>query len=158
MIDKKAAGAVTENDDARGFVQLGGSNNSSANKTSARNQAPRPRGGRRPRAKGNRKERLLVKKLQGAGLAAERIPLSGAAGGSYCGDLTVPVLGRDLVVEAKSRRDGWRELRRWLVNRDVLVVWADRSEPLVVVPLKLAIEIAMAAELNKNSARGKTSS
>jgi hypothetical protein len=41
------------------------------------------------------------------GLGAERVPLSGSAGGSYLGDLTVTTLGRDLVVEAMSRAKGF---------------------------------------------------
>ncbi len=103
------------------------------------------RGGKASRQKGNRAERAIVKFLQERGLAAERVPLSGSAGGSYLGDLTVPVLGRDLVVEVKCRADGFRELYRWLIDRDILVVRADRSEPLVVIPLKLAAEVAAKA-------------
>ena len=72
------------------------------------------RGGRRSRDKGNRTERAIVKALQERGFGAERIPLSGAAGGSYVGDLTVPVLGVDRCVEVKARRDGFRELYGWL--------------------------------------------
>ena len=105
-----------------------------------------PRGGRRSRQKGDRFEWSLVRLLQAAGFGAERVPLSGSAGGSYLGDLTVPLLGRDLRVEAKARADGFRELYSWLVDRDLLVVKADRREPLVVVPMRLAIEIALAAE------------
>ena len=55
------------------------------------------RGGRASRAKGNRTERAVVRFLQNAGFSAERVPLSGSAGGSYFGDITVPVIGRDLV-------------------------------------------------------------
>jgi hypothetical protein len=84
--------------------------------------------------------------LQGRGFAAERVPLSGAAGGSYLGDLTVPVLGADRVVEVKCRANGFRELYAWLIDREILVVKADRREPLVVLPLKLAAEIAAKAE------------
>jgi Holliday junction resolvase len=102
-------------------------------------------GGKASRQKGNRAERAIVKFLQGRGFAAERVPLSGAAGGSYPGDLTVPVLNVDRVVEVKCRADGFRELYRWLVDRDILIVRADRSEPLVVLPLKLAAEIAAKA-------------
>jgi hypothetical protein len=54
----------------------------------------------------------------------------------------VPVLGVDRCVEVKCRADGFKELYRWLVDRDILIVRADRSEPLVVLPLKLATEIA----------------
>src|SRR3954449_7838872 len=107
------------------------------------------RGGKASRQKGNRAERAIVKFLQERGFAAERVPLSGSAGGSYLGDLTVPILEVDRVVEVKCRADGFRELYRWLIDRDILIVRADRSEPLVVLPLKLAAEIASAADKNR---------
>src|SRR4051794_37017559 len=107
------------------------------------------RGGKASRQKGNRAERAIVKFLQGHGFAAERVPLSGSAGGSYLGDLTVPILEVDRVVEVKCRATGFRQLYDWLIDRDILIVRADRSEPLVVLPLKLAAEIASAAERNK---------
>ena len=109
----------------------------------------RPSGGKAPRAKGDRFERAIVKLLQDKGLGAERVPLSGSAGGSYLGDLTCPCLGRDLVVEAKARADGFSQLYQWLQDRDVLVVKADRRDALVVIPLKLAVEILAAAEIRK---------
>jgi hypothetical protein len=102
-----------------------------------------------PRRKGNRAERALVRFLQEHGFAAERVPLSGSAGASYVGDLTVPLLGIDRTVEVKVRGNGFRELYAWIVGRDLLIVRADRREPLVVLPLKLAAEIAMAAERGK---------
>jgi Holliday junction resolvase len=101
--------------------------------------------GRASRDKGNRAERAIVKFLQGQGFAAERVPLSGSAGGSYLGDLTVPIIGMRRVVEVKARAKGFRQLYDWLVERDILIVRADRSEPLVVLPLKLAAEIAAKA-------------
>jgi hypothetical protein len=101
--------------------------------------------GRRSRDKGNRSERALVAYLQARGFAAERIPLSGSCGGRFVGDVTVPLLGRDRRAEVKIRANGFRELYRWLIDRDLLVVRADRREPLVVVPLKLAADIAAAA-------------
>lgn len=103
-------------------------------------------GGRASRQKGNRVERAVVRALQAAGFGAERVPLSGSAGGSYLGDLTTPLMGVDLVVEVKARANGFREMYGWLEGRDVLVVKADRREPLVVLPLRLATEIAAAAE------------
>jgi hypothetical protein len=109
-------------------------------------------GGRRPRAKGNRFERSLVRLFQDAGFASERVPLSGSAGGSYSGDLTVPVIGRDLVVEAKARDNGFRTLYDWLIGRDALIIKADRRDALVVLPLRLAVEIAVAAERGKGRA------
>src|SRR5437899_9945996 len=118
-------------------------------KPTSRNSQASRRGGKASRDKGNRAERAIVKFLQDRGFAAERVPLSGSAGGSYLGDLTVPVAGTDRVVEVKCRADGFRELYRWLIDRDMLIVRADRSEPLVVLPLKLAADIASAAEANK---------
>jgi hypothetical protein len=105
-----------------------------------------PRGGRRSRDKGNRAERALVAVLQASGFAAERIPLSGSGGGRFSGDVSVPILGIDRRVEVKVRATGFRELYRWLASADLLVVKADRAAPLVVLPLRFAIEIAAAAE------------
>lgn len=107
------------------------------------------RGGRASRDKGNRAERAIVKFLQERGFAAERVPLSGAAGGSYVGDINIrfSVFGSccavefDCCAEVKCRANGFRELYRWLQDRDLLILRADRSEPLVVLPLRLAAEI-----------------
>jgi Holliday junction resolvase len=108
-------------------------------------------GGRASRQKGNRTERAIVRLLQDRGLAAERVPLSGAARGRFGGDVSVPLLGIDRRVEVKCRGNGFRELYAWLDGADFLVVKADRLEPLVVLPLKLAAEIAAIAERAKNS-------
>lgn len=105
--------------------------------------------GRASRDKGNRAERAIVHALQNAGFAAERVPLSGAARGRFGGDVSVPLLGIDRRVEVKCRGDGFRQLYAWLDGADFLIVRADRSEPLVVLPLKLATEIAKIAEKNK---------
>lgn len=104
------------------------------------------RGGRASRQKGDRFERKIVRLLQDHAFGAERVPLSGSAGGSYKGDFTMPLLGRDLTIEAKARASGFAKLYDWLVERDALVIQADRRPPLVVLPLTLAIEIAEAAE------------
>lgn len=97
--------------------------------------------GRKSRDKGNRAERAIVKFLQAQGFAAEKISGMYKPGP----DLTVSVIGRDLVVEVKARAAGFRELYKWLEARDLLIVRADRSEPLVILPLKLAAEIAAKA-------------
>jgi hypothetical protein len=62
----------------------------------------------------------------------------------------VPLLGVDRRVEVKVRGNGFRELYHWLDGADLLIVKADRLEPLVVLPLKLAAEIAAQAEKNKD--------
>ena len=85
-------------------------------------------GGRASREKGNRTERAIVRLLQERGLAAERVPLSGAARGRFGGDVSVPVLGVDRRVEVKCRGDGFRELYKWLAGADFLIVRADRRE------------------------------
>jgi hypothetical protein len=95
--------------------------------------------GRASRDKGNRAERAIVNLL--SGFKAERVPFSGSAGGSYLGDLTVPIAGVSRVVEVKVRAKGFRQLYDWLINRDILIVMADRCEPLVVLPLALAADI-----------------
>jgi Holliday junction resolvase len=107
------------------------------------------RGGRASRQKGNRLERGIVRLLQGHGLGAERIPLSGSAGGSFSGDVTAPLIGRDLTIECKSRANGFLKLYAWLEGRDVLIVKADRRDALVILPLRLAAEIAITAERRK---------
>jgi Holliday junction resolvase len=98
--------------------------------------------GRQSRAKGIRTERSIVHVLRASGIAAVRVPLSGAVGGRFAGDIVLPLMGLDLCVEVKCRADGFRELYSWLNQRDVLIVKADRQEPLVVVRLSLAAEIA----------------
>jgi Holliday junction resolvase len=107
-------------------------------------------GGRASRQKGNRTERAIVRALEDAGFAAERVPLSGAARGRFGGDISVPLLGVDRRIEVKCRADGFRELYGWLENHDVLIVKADRLGPLVVLPLKFAAEIAALAEQTRN--------
>jgi Holliday junction resolvase len=107
------------------------------------------RGGRASRDKGNRLERAIVRLLQDHGLGAECIPLTGSAGGSFSGDVTTPLIGRDLTIECKSRANGFLKLYAWLEGRHILVVKADRRDALVILPLRLAAEIATAAERRK---------
>jgi len=102
--------------------------------------------GARHREKGARSERAIVRLLQALGFAAERVPLSGSARGRFGGDVSVPLLGVDRRVEVKVRARGFRELYKWLDGADLLVVHSDRHQPLVVVPLKFAVEIAAIAE------------
>ena len=66
------------------------------------------------------------------------------------GDLTVPLLGVERIVEVKVRARGFAQLYDWLADRDMLVVRADRKEPLVILPIQLAIQIARAAERAKD--------
>ena len=101
--------------------------------------------GRRSRSKGARTERSIVNAPRASGIAAVHVPLSGAIGGRFAGDIVLPLMGRDLCVEVKARAAGFRELYSWLTNRDVLIVKADRQEPLVILRLSLTAEIAKVA-------------
>jgi hypothetical protein len=65
--------------------------------------------------------------------------------------VSLPLLGIDRRVEVKCRGAGFKELYRWLNGADFLIVRADRQQPLVVLPLWLAAEIAALAERAKGS-------
>jgi len=106
-------------------------------------------GGKSPRDKGNRGERAVVRLLQERGFAAERVPLSGAARGRFNGDVSVPLLGRDLRVEVKCRGNGFKQLYAWLDGVDALILRADRMGLLVVTRIEFAAEVMKAAERTK---------
>jgi Holliday junction resolvase len=94
--------------------------------------------GRRSRDKGARTERAIVRLLQAQGIVATKISGMYKPGA----DISMPLLGYDRMVEVKCRADGFRQLYDWLQECDVLIVKSDRQEPLVVVRLSLAAEIA----------------
>lgn len=91
------------------------------------------------RDKGQRIERELVHLHQEAGIPASRVPLSGAAGGEYAGDLHV----LDLTAEVKARKDGsgFKQLEAWLGAHDLLFLRRDRQRPLVVLPWDVYIQL-----------------
>jgi Holliday junction resolvase len=78
------------------------------NAPNARPAVRAPMGGRRSRDKGARAERALVRFLQERGFAAQRVPLSGSAGGRFAGDITIPLFGVDRIAEVKVRDSGFR--------------------------------------------------
>lgn len=101
--------------------------------------------GKFSRDKGARFERQLVGAFQAAGIAAERVPLSGAAGGRYSGDVSAPIGGADRLFEVKKRAEGFSLIYRWLGNNYALALGADRCEPLVCLRLKDFLSLAVAA-------------
>jgi len=109
-------------------------------------------GGRASRQKGDRFERECVALFQEHGIAAERVPLSGAAGGSFSGDISIPVLGVDQRLEAKIRRSGFTTIRRWMAGNYAVVYRADRSESLVTLRLADFAKLAIAADRNRGAA------
>jgi len=102
-------------------------------------------GGGGSRRKGAREELAIVRLLQGCGFAAEKISRAGYSGA----DVSVPLLGRDRIIEVKVRSRGLSQIYSWLEQRDLLIVRVTRREPLVVLPFKFAAEIAAAAERGK---------
>ena len=94
--------------------------------------------GRRSRDKGARTERAIVRLLQAQGIAATKISGMYKPGA----DITMPLLGADRAVEVKCRAAGFAQLYDWLSERYFLIVKADRQEPLVVLRMSLAAEIA----------------
>jgi hypothetical protein len=103
--------------------------------------------GKASRDKGLRRERALVEIHKQSGIAAERVPLSGAT--HYRGngaDIDIYARGQSeppLVAEVKARGDGegFKTLERWLGTHDALFLWRDRAAPLVVVPLHVWLEL-----------------
>jgi|TARA_R110000751_G_scaffold130631_1_gene232593 Holliday junction resolvase len=101
--------------------------------------------GRMSRSKGSRVEREFVNKLRDSGVYAERVPLSGAAGGQFSGDLVIPVKSgtlealnpdiKELRAEVKARKDGagFTQLEKWKGDNDLLFLKRDRQEPMVVM-------------------------
>jgi hypothetical protein len=75
--------------------------------------------------------------LRAQGIVAERI-----SGMYNPGPELVPLLGIARAVEVKCRANAFACLDEWLRERDILIVKADRREPLVVVRMSLAAEIA----------------
>lgn len=105
----------------------------------------RPAMGKASRDKGARRERELVARHVKAGIHAERVPLSGAAGGSYSGDLTVTPAnwGAPLRCELKARKTGagFIQIETWLAGNDVLFLHRDRAAPLAVVPWEVWLDL-----------------
>jgi len=94
--------------------------------------------GKPSRDKGARRERELVQLCRAWGLKAERVPLSGAAKGSFAGDVDIYKIGRDapFIGEVKARAAGFKELYKWLDHdgADLLALKADREGWLFVLP------------------------
>jgi hypothetical protein len=94
--------------------------------------------GRRSRDKGARIERAIAEVLRANGFAAAKISRAYQPGH----DIVLSLNGRDLCLEVTAKADGFRDMYRWLEGRDVRIVKADRQEPLVILRLSLAMQIA----------------
>jgi hypothetical protein len=78
-------------------------------------------------------------------LNCARVPLSGAIGGAYSGDIDLELHGRVAKIQIKARRE-FRTLHRWLRGADLLLLKADHCDPIAVLPLHLFAELAVAAQ------------
>lgn len=80
--------------------------------------------------KGSGFEREVVEALKAAGLAAKRVPLSGAMA-EYKGDVIVG----DYRMECKRRKAGFKTHYGWLGDNDFLAFRDDKCETLVSMRL-----------------------
>ena len=89
--------------------------------------------GKFSRDKGGRAEREIVARHLALGVHAERVPLSGACGGSFAGDVIIPGIG---TVEVKCRAGGagFKTIESWLGDNAALFLRRDRQSPLIVLP------------------------
>lgn len=95
--------------------------------------------GKSQRDKGGRRERLVVDHWKALGFKAARVPLSGAAGGDYAGDVDLYAFGdadAPLVGEVKARGNGggFKTISKWLGSNDFLVLHEDHAQRLYVLP------------------------
>ena len=88
--------------------------------------------GKSQRDKGARVERELVNDLKGRGIVAERVSLSGGAGGSYTGDI---IIDKSVKVEVKARKngEGFAVIEQWLGDNDLLFLKRNNRPPMVVM-------------------------
>jgi Holliday junction resolvase len=97
--------------------------------------------------KGSGFELEVVKLFQGHGIAAEKVPLSGAVKTSkFDHDISCPVRGKDWKLECKRRGRAFGTLYGWMEGNNALVVRDDKTEPLVVMRLDDFAKLALLPE------------
>ena len=89
------------------------------------------------RQKGDRFEREVVNRAKEAGLDASRVPLSGAAGGEFSGD----VILQGHKGECKTRKRFIGQFLSWLEGNHFLFVKEDRSATLVVMRMETLLDL-----------------
>lgn len=102
--------------------------------------------GKKSRDKGNRVERLIVAKMREHGFDAQRVPLSGAALGSFAGDIAVTVCRENWRGEVKASARRFGLIYSHLGEHQFLVVKADHKDPLIVMRLSDAARIGAIAQ------------
>jgi hypothetical protein len=95
--------------------------------------------------KGNAGEREAVKILQEHGLAAERVPLSGAVKtDKFDHDISCPVQGVDRRIEVKRRRRAFKTIDTILGGNYAALVRDDNSRWLIIQALPDWAKLALA--------------
>lgn len=97
--------------------------------------APKKSGGKGSRQKGDRFERECVNAFLAGGIFAERVPLSGAVGGSFGADIQVTLREKVQKFECKMRKRAWSDLYKWIVGNYALLIRTNGNEGLVVFRL-----------------------
>lgn len=102
--------------------------------------------GKSQRDKGARNERGVVNFWKEQGVKAARVPLSGAVGGEYAGDVDLYAFGPQdapLVGEVKARATGggFKTISKWLSTNDFLVLHEDKCPRLYVVPERVMLRL-----------------
>jgi hypothetical protein len=84
--------------------------------------------------KGTRIENVIVALHKEAGIRCRRVPLSGALGGDFSGDLNIgPSL--EFLGEVKSRKtgSGFKTISKWLGANDFLFLHSNYKRPMIVM-------------------------
>lgn len=104
--------------------------------------------GRKSKDKGYRGEANFVNLMQDHGIGAERMPLSGALGGKWAGDVKVWTTFHEWLFEGKVRANGFKKIYDWIepANIDALFLKADRKPYLIVMKVEKFIELINEAE------------
>ena len=93
--------------------------------------------------KGSRIEREIRDAHLKAGVPCKKMPLSGALGGEYAGDLQV---AGTLLAEVKARKNGigFTMINKWMGNNHILFLRENNSEPKVVLTWDIYIQMLSA--------------
>lgn len=99
--------------------------------------------GKAAKRKGYTGENEIVKLLNKYNIPAERVPLSGALKGKLAGDINTIIAGKEKKIESKRRKDGFKELYKFLEQDDCNYVFmrADRKDWIVAMPFTEWLEL-----------------
>ena len=100
--------------------------------------------GRKSQQSGYRAENGFVRLMNSLHMRAQRMPLSGALGGAFGGDVKVWLHnGKTWLFEGKKRKEGFKEIYKWIEpeNIDALFLKANNKPYLVVMTAEKFAEL-----------------